>query len=273
MPGRANSSSGRELKMNEEPGEDRAPSAKIAEDWYARSFDALYPLIYAHRSVDAAAPESRFAADQLGLRHGARVLDLACGNGRHMVHLQDRGARVVGLDYSAYLLRQARRLLEPPARLVRADMRAIPFRASFDAVVNFFTSFGYFVERRENLAVAQGVARALRTGGRFFIDYIGSRYAETHLVPVSARIAGEYAIEERRWIDPNSRRVNKITALRRHGEEVQRFEESVQLYHPDEFLALLHEAGLRVEQLFGDYAGTPWDEARPRMIATGVKVS
>lgn len=243
----------------------------IPEDWYERSFDALYPVIYAHRTVEAAKRESRFAAERLDLCAGKYVLDLACGNGRHLVHLRACGARGIGLDYSAFLLGEATRLLGTSRGLVRADMRAIPFTGVFDAVVNFFTSFGYFLDRDDNLHVVQGVARALKPGGRFFIDYINADHAERHLVPVSKRTAEQYVIEESRWIEAPTRRINKCMTVARDGALLNRFAESVQLYSKESFVALLEEGGLHVEEVYGDYDGSPWGADQPRMIVLGTK--
>lgn len=243
----------------------------IPEDWYERSFDALYPVIYAHRTVEAAERESRFAADRLNLCTGKRVLDLACGSGRHLVHLRACGADGYGLDFSIFLLGEAKRLLKSSRGLLRADMRAIPFSGAFDAIASFFTSFGYFLDREENLDVVRGVARALRPGGHFFIDYIGAKHAEQNLVPISKRIADPYSIEESRWIDDSTWRINKCITVARNGVLLNRFAESVQLYSRDGFVNLLDEGGLHVEEMFGDYDGRPWDSGQPRMIALGTR--
>ena len=245
----------------------------------------MYPVLYAHRSVEAAAPEAAFAAQRLGLRPGDRVLDLCCGNGRHMVHLLRHTPRVVGLDYSPDLLALASEqlgdgaglvlgdgaglVLGDGAGLVRGDMRALPFGAVFDAVTNFFTSFGYFAAPEDNLAVVREVARVLRPTGRFFIDYLNPAHVAATLVPETVREHEGYVITERRWIDAERRRVNKTTAASRDGRMVGRWGESVRLYEEAEFRALLCEGGLEIERLFGDYDGAPPGEDRPRMIAVG----
>lgn len=243
--------------------------AHVAEDWFKSAFNDFYPVVYAHRTANAAAPEAAFALRCLDIQSGERVLDLCCGDGRHLAHLLKRTSRVVGLDYSRGLLQQAARATSGSAALVRADMRDIPFAGVFDAVVNFFTSFGYFVTREENARVARSIAQALKPGGRFLIDYLNDQYVKRTLVPHSVRVTEGYEVHERRWINAEDQRINKITRVRKEGCAVREMSESVQLYTPDEFGELLQRGGLRVDHFWGDYAGAPLSEACPRMIAVG----
>jgi SAM-dependent methyltransferase len=238
-------------------------------EWYAEAFGPLYSSIYAHRTVAAAGPEARFAAECLRLGPGDRVLDLACGKGRHMVHLLQHTPHVTGLDYSADLLTIARKRIVPGGRLVRADMRAIPFCCCFDAVTSFFTSFGYFDDDAENEAVLHALALLLRQGGRFFIDHANKAALEASLVPASTRDSGRYTITERRWIADN--RVNKETVVSENGSTVDTFRESVRLYDPVEFQTLLERAGLAVDTMYGDCVGDSLTADSPRMVIVGHK--
>lgn len=247
-------------------------TADIPSDWYAESFGALYPLVYAHRDAASAETEALFAARCLQLRPGDRVLDLACGNGRHLFHLVSIAQGAVGLDYSPELLLLARETLGGRAGLVRGDMRAIPFAATFDAVFNFFTSFGYFETDEENAAVVQTLAAALAPRGRFFMDYLNPDHVEATLVPRSEREIDGHHIVEERWIDTRQRRVNKRTVVRgpRGGERV--FGESVRLYSYPQMQRLLETAGLMITASFGDYTGVDRGPEQPRMILAGHKV-
>lgn len=240
----------------------------VSEQWYYHAFGDLYPIIYAHRSIEAAKPEALFAARVLGLLPNERVLDLCCGNGRHLVHLEEMGVCASGLDYSAPLLALARKAVACP-RLVRADMRRIPFSETFDAVLNFFTSFGYFLDPEDNEAVAQGVAGALKCGGRFFIDYLNPANVVRTLTPESVRVVEDYEIQETRWIDAASQRVNKSTKVSRGGSVVHRSTESVRLYSLDELRALMGRCGLVVERVFGGYDGSVFGADAERMILVG----
>lgn len=244
----------------------------IAPDWYQHSFDELYPIVYAHRTIEAAWVEAGFAIEQMNIASKDAVLDLCCGNGRHLAHLAEHTSTLVGLDYSRDLLRIAHEDLGPAARLVRADMQAIPFVEAFDVVTNFFTSFGYFQSAADNLKVVREVARSLKAGGRFFIDYIGREWAERTLQPESVREAIGYRIHEERWIDSELRRINKVTTISKDDHEVRSAGESVQLYTPEEFSELLLKGGLAVRALYGDYDGAPYESRHPRMIAVGEKL-
>ncbi len=249
--------------------EQDSTSLAVEKDWFANAFDALYPIIYAHRTVEAATGEAAFAIARLGLRPSSTVLDLCCGNGRHMVHLLRHTPDVVGLDYSRDLLGFARTQLGAEGKLLRGDMRTIPFQGAFDAVANFFTSFGYFQDEAENQAVALGIARALKPGGRFFMDYLNPDYVRAHLEPESEREAGDFVITERRWIDEATERVNKATKVHRDGVLVNQSSESVKLYAPDALQRLLADAGLVIESRFGDYDGSPVCPENPRQIIVG----
>lgn len=237
-------------------------------DWYADAFGALYPVVYARRTAEAAAPEAAFAAERAGLGPGHAVLDLCCGTGRHAVHLARRAGSVTGLDYSPALLDLARMRRCAALRLVRGDMRRLPFGPAFDVVFNFFTSFGYFLDEGDNALAAREMARVLGPGGRLFLDHIGADCAVAGLVPHSERTEGDFHIVEDRSLagGPDSRRVNKTVTVRRGGETVGRFMETVRLYTPESLAALFTGAGLAVEEIFGDYDGRAPGPNAPRLM-------
>jgi SAM-dependent methyltransferase len=250
-----------------------AGRSEIDTEWFSTAFGGMYPRLYAHRSVEAARPEAEAARGMLGLSRDDALLDLCCGAGRHLVHLQGMTGRAVGLDYSADLLREARARLRPETLLTRADMRAIPFTGCFDAVTNFFTSFGYFFTPGEHQAVVGGLARCLRTGGRFLLDFLNERHVRGTLEPESRRSDGPLYIVERRWIDEDTRRVNKTIEVFEDGRRVHDAQESVRLFTRDELTALLAGAGLVVESAAGDHAGAPAGPNAPRLILAGRKAA
>src|SRR5947208_667361 len=112
--------------MPEAPDRDADPADVEAIPWFHAAFGALYPIVYAHRDDAAAEREAAFAKEVLGMLEGDRVVDLACGDGRHLAAFPRIGLRAIGVDLSTTLLAlaRARRLA-----VVRADLRALPFRA------------------------------------------------------------------------------------------------------------------------------------------------
>jgi SAM-dependent methyltransferase len=175
----------------------------------------------------------------------------------------------VGLDYAPNLLAIARQRLEGRAALAHADMRAVPFQPAFDAVTNFFTSFGYFMSGEENAQVAREIARVLRPRGRFLVDHVNKEHVTRNLAPETTRQAGGYDVLERRWIDGDPPRINKRTFVSRQGQSAATLHESVQLYEPEELRMLLNEAGLVVEAMYGAYDGAPLSSRADRMILVG----
>jgi ubiquinone/menaquinone biosynthesis C-methylase UbiE len=112
----------------------------------------------------AAAPmEAAAVWRALGLKPGSRVLDVACGTGRHSVLLARRGAFVVGVDKTAAYLDEARKNARGLSNCLfaRGDMRRLPFDGEFDAAINLWTSFGYFDKPSDDLKALKAVERSL----------------------------------------------------------------------------------------------------------------
>jgi SAM-dependent methyltransferase len=238
-------------------------------DWYAEWFNEDYLATYPHRNEDAAREETSFVCDALGLGQSDLVLDLCCGAGRHMTGLADAGCRVVGVDLSMTLLEQAAERIEG-ARLVRGDMRRIPFKPGFAAVVSFFTSFGYFEDDEENFVVLDEICRLLRPGGTFMLDLMHASQVRKNLLPVTTRTVGDMAIKEERSLDEDNQRVNKVIKIERAG-ETKVYRESVRMYSRAEVETAIERKGLAVTEVLGDFLGAPFDEDAARMIVMGRK--
>jgi SAM-dependent methyltransferase len=231
-------------------------------DWFEETFGDDYLRIYQHRDESEAEQAIDLIAAHVSGREIQSVLDLGSGAGRHSKALCERWW-TVGLDLSAALLRVARRE-NPDAPYVRADMRDLPFAAaSFDLVVNLFTSFGYFEDDREHGRVLAGVRAAMRPGGTLVIDFLNASQVRRNLVPYDERVENGNTIEQSRAISPDNRFVEKTIRLRERGRE---YVERVRLFSAGDLERMLEVAGFDVVNCFGDYSGSSWSENSPRTI-------
>ena len=144
-------------------------STKTSSDWWESYFDAHYLLEYEPIFTEERdRHEVARLIDVLALPAGSRVLDVPCGQGRHAHPLAEAGFVVDGLDYSRHLIDKARaRGTGPALKYTRGDMRKLPARwtGRFDAVVNLFTSFGFFTDARDDALTIREFARVLKPGG------------------------------------------------------------------------------------------------------------
>jgi len=242
-------------------------------DWFRESFGEDYKIVYRHRSRADAAREIGAMTHWMGLRPGSAVVDVGCGMGRHAMALGKLGYNVTGLDLSEVLLREAKRAdAEGIVEWVRGDMRSLPFpEASFDAAVNWFTSFGYFSDERDNGKVLREIGRVLKPGGRFLIDFLNPGDVKRHLVPESERTDGPSGclIRERREIEGDFvvKRIEVIPPVREgDAGAVRRYEERVRLIGLPKFEEMLDEANLVLERVYGDYEGGPYGETSSRRL-------
>lgn len=238
-------------------------------DWFREWFGEAYLALYPHRDEKEAAAGVRLFRERADPGAGARVLDLACGAGRHVARLVEAGYSAVGMDLSAALLEEAASRRGLRDRLVRGDMRTLPFGdARFEAVVSFFTSFGYFTTREEDVEVVREIRRVLVPGGRFLIDYLNARRVRDRLVPRSESEAEGRRVVQTRWLE-GDKVVKRIEIHEPGVERPETYFERVRLYEPEGLAGLLGRHGLRVEERFGSYDGAPAGADAPRCLLVG----
>ncbi len=238
--------------------------------WWETLFDDRYLRLFGPlASPEATQQQVDGIVNYLGLEPGAAILDLACGYGRIAVPLAQRGFRVTGLDLSETLLGQARAAAREAGVEVawhRGDMREIPWTEAFDAVINIFSSFGYFASEEENRRVLEGVARALKPGGRFLIDVMNRDWRVRQDLERHWFEAGDLIVLADPWLDPVAGRAGE-TWRWLEGGEWRSMEFDVRIYTATELRSLIEAAGLRWAAVYGGWAGEPFDPHARRIIA------
>jgi len=243
--------------------------------WYEESFGEDYLRVYNYRDEQGAAHEVHEMISWLKLESGTKVLDLCCGMGRHSLSLAEKGYEVTGMDLSDVLLREAKQTDgSENVNWVQGDMRELPFAdEEFGAVVNLFTSFGYFKEDAEHVRVLKEIRRVLRSGGRFIVDFMNPPHVKRHLKPYSEREEEGLKIEERRTIEDGFVKKH-ITIIPQNGDggKKREYDERVKLYTFERFANMLAEAGLELEEVRGSYDEKKYEPDSPRMIFVGKRL-
>ena len=162
---------------------------KNENSWFANWFSSpYYPILYKKRDEREA---EEFIANLLGhmqLKKGSRVLDLACGRGRHARFLRQFGHSVVGYDLSRESILEANRFSDEQLHFYVHDMRQTFPHGDFDAVFNLFTSLGYFQDVMENCLTLMNISEATRPGGWLLIDYFNADKVLQDLVPEEEKV-------------------------------------------------------------------------------------
>lgn len=235
-------------------------------DWFTESFGEDYKVIYRHRNRENAEREIAAMMEWMNLQPGSAVLDIGCGTGRHAQALKSLGYDVTGLDLSEVLLSEAR-LNDPGECLVwvRGDMRKLPFEdGKFEAIVNWFTSFGYFDDFQDNVRVLEEMKRVLKHGGRYLIDFLNPAFLMRNLVPLSERLDESTGlhITEKRTIE-NDFVVKNIEVKPSVDEKgtigaSRHYQERVRLIGLEQFKRMVADVGLVLDNVYGDYDGSPY---------------
>lgn len=243
---------------------------RAGPDWWKTYFDAQYLLEYEPLfSLERDRKEAARLIDLLGLPTGTRVLDVPCGQGRHAHLLAEAGFDVTGLDYSPQLLARARRRgTGPRLRYVRGDMRRMPARwtGRFGAVVNLFTSFGFFAEPADDRRVVAEFARVLRPGGLLVWhgadrDGVMARFLSRDWWQTNDRTL----VAQERSFDPLSGILTVASvwsAKRARGAREHR----IRLYTPTRLAELCAEVGLVVEAGFDGFNDRPLTRRTSEML-------
>lgn len=211
--------------------------------WYRSWFGTrYYALLYGHRNERDARIWVDAILQRWALPKGARILDMACGRGRHSGWFQDRGMVVSGIDISEDSIAEAR-VQHPGVDFHVHDMRETFAVEQFDAVTCMFTSLGYFDSADDDHKVLKAAYDALKPGGYFVVDFMNTPRVLSELV------ASEQLVHEGVRFDIERELVGDTIVKRiriQDQDHWEEFEERVQALLPDAIEALALEAGFQL---------------------------
>jgi len=218
-------------------------------------------------SDESTEQEIAFLVRELVLEKRMKILDLACGHGRHANRLARLGYLVTGVDRSREFLDLAVEDAKQRKAMVTylcKDVRKYMVVKEYDRIIHLFSSFGYFTDA-ENEQVLKNIAASLKPGGLFCLD-IPNRDAFLQRVhPCAVREKNGGLLIDRNRFDPLTGRLHNARIIIRNGQrrDTPFF---LRLYNPTEILGLLGKAGLRMEKIYGTWTGDPFTEKSGRMI-------
>jgi len=221
---------------------------------------------------DASVEEARILRRLLRLRKGSRVADVPCGDGRISLELARAGCRVVGVDACEPSIRRARYRLRKaglPGEYHVGDMRDLKLPREFNAVVNWWGSFGYF-DDETNGRVLEGFADILKPGGRVLVDQINRERIRRDFRNKGVAEYGGVKVTTRNTWDDKRKRVNGSWLFEKGGRRARR-RSSIRLYTPSEMKALMESAGLVLDCICDGKTGLPYNRGSLRMSAVGRK--
>ena len=236
-------------------------------EWFKHWFNSpYYHILYQHRNEEEARKFVQTISKRLPPVSASRLLDLACGKGRHALEFARLGFQVTGADLSPASIEAALDSSTDNPEFVIHDMRKV-FRINyFDVIVNLFTSFGYFRTTHDHQLAARAIALGLKPEGHFVFDFVNQSYAvqQIHAQPVEIKV-----------LDGIEFRIQRLYESNQYIKQIQfdadgktwHFEERVNSLTYDWARELFESQNLRLQDTFGDYTLKAYEpKSSPRMI-------
>ncbi|WP_298538522.1 class I SAM-dependent methyltransferase [uncultured Aquimarina sp.] len=218
--------------------------------WYASWFDTpYYHILYKDRGHEEAQEFMDNLTSYLSLEPEEKILDLACGKGRHSVYLNKLGYNVTGVDLSKNSIEYASQFENESLKFKVHDMSK-PYSEKFSAVFNLFTSFGYFEKEECNLSTIKAIKSDLNERGFGVIDFMNVDYVIDNLVPEETKEVSGINFHIKRYVEDGY--IYKEIKFNDNNEDFL-FTERVKALTLEDFKNYFEEAQVSLLDIFGDY--------------------
>ena len=226
-----------------------------------------YKLLYRNRNED----EARLFIDnilkKINIEPNSKILDLACGTGRHSIYLSKKGFDVVGIDQSKKNIITAKESENEKLIFFQQEMTK-DINMKFNAIFNFFTSFGY-VDHKYNYNTIENISKNLKKGGLFIIDFLNQKIVRKNIVKYEEKKIENINFRIHRYIENNN--IFKEISFE-HNETKYNFKEKVMLLDLKDFENYFNKNNLKISDIYGDYKLSSFDiNKSPRLILISKK--
>ncbi|WP_316842263.1 class I SAM-dependent methyltransferase [Pedobacter gandavensis] len=228
--------------------------------WFQYWFNSpYYHILYSQRN-DA---EAEFLIDNLSayLKPAAdsKIMDIACGRGRHSIYLNKKGYDVTGVDLSEQSIKYAQQFEQKNLHFFVHDMRKLSFINYFDIALNLFTSFGYFETEKEHVSALTSFRKSLKPDGTLVIDYFNTQKIIKNLTQRETKTMDGIEFDLHKFV-ADGKIIKHINF--EHRNKAFAFEERVQAFQKEDFERMLLKSGLQIIETFGNYALDAFDETK-----------
>jgi 2-polyprenyl-3-methyl-5-hydroxy-6-metoxy-1,4-benzoquinol methylase len=241
----------------------------MKKEWFVDWFASKEFLdVYSHRNSADAEKLINLILNSIELKNESKILDAACGAGRHSIILAQNGFNVTAFDLSKELLNIGKKKAEElklSINFINADIRKFFINEKFDLVINLFTSFGYFETDKENYSFINNAFSMLNEKGWYVLDFLNKTFVEKNLISHSERKVNSQIIIENRKIIAN-RVIKEIQII--EGEKQRNFVESVKLYSAEDIIKSFENIGFKLKKIFGNYIGEEFNREKSERLIT-----
>ena len=219
--------------------------------WFANWFDSpYYHTLYKNRDEKEAQVFIDNLIDYLQIPKGSKLIDIACGKGRHAKYFNKKGMDVVGVDLSQNSINTAIKDENKNLQFLAHDMRENYQENAFDVVTNLFTSFGYFENNKDEQKAINAMANNLKKEGILIIDFMNAKKVIANLVLNEQKTINNIQFDITRQVkDGYILKDIRIT----DGKEEQQFQEKVKAITLADYSEFITNAGLKIIDIFGNY--------------------
>ncbi|MFI5220028.1 MAG: SAM-dependent methyltransferase [Bacteroidia bacterium] len=242
------------------------------QDWFRSWFDSpYYHILYKNRNEAEAQLFLNNIINYLKPKASSKMLDQACGKGRHAKYLSSLGFDVTGIDLSRQSIDYCRKYENDRLHFYVHDMRSIFRTDYFDFVFNIFTSIGYFKNDLHQQMTVDSAATALKKNGKYIVDFMNAAKVISELKPVEKITSEKINFNIQKRVENNF--IMKKIQFEDGGKNYE-FEETVEAIELKDFERYFSHAGLIIKDVFGNYHLESFNEENSeRLIIIAEKIN